>query len=160
MNRPVTDQHYSCKSAYGKPLAGFLIKAFSGKPVRRLEYHLNGDGDPEWFRGKLGGQRRWLNLPAGVSICFVRWRQLDGGDNMHPRYILTDLGGIRFDYGLDEAAQGQTTDVALLDDAVYQKRWAQFQLGSTDFNFADAWIVTRNSVVRAVRDEYGYHFPD
>jgi hypothetical protein len=54
-------------------------------------------------------------LPLGVQLRITRWQQKDGGDKPHARYILTERGGIRYDYGLDEGEEGdQTTDVSLI----------------------------------------------
>ena len=40
---------------------------------------------------------------------------LEGNEDLHSRYILTNLGGIRIEHGLDEGQEGETTDVSLLD---------------------------------------------
>ncbi len=45
---------------------------------------------------------------------------------MHPRYILTDLGGLSYDWGLDEDPK-EYTDVKLLDYEDWEnkyKRWS------------------------------------
>jgi hypothetical protein len=146
------DQHFYCAAKHGRPLAQFLTHACSGSPLRRLEYHLNADGAADWFREELDKQRRFLNLPPGIRMGFFRWKTVDGGDNMHPRYILTEIGGVRFDYGLDEGADGETTDVELLSDNVYSARWAQFLPDSTAFDLVDAWIVTSATVARVGSD--------
>ena len=45
---------------------------------------------------------------------------------MHARYILTDVAGLSFDYGLDTGKAGQTTDVKLLAGDVYDKAWEYY----------------------------------
>jgi hypothetical protein len=40
---------------------------------------------------------------------------------------LTERGGISFDVGLDAGQPGETTDVRLLSDELYEARWADFQ---------------------------------
>jgi hypothetical protein len=40
--------------------------------------------------------------------------------------VLTERGGIRIDAGLDDGADGETTDVTLLDAAVYRVRREQY----------------------------------
>ncbi len=41
---------------------------------------------------------------AGMTITLFRWKNLDEGDGLHPRYILTDVGGIRMDKGFRSLA--------------------------------------------------------
>ena len=56
----------------------------------------------------------------------VRWTQRPGGENFHARYVMTELGGIRFDVGLDEGEPGETTDVSILPATLYARRWHDF----------------------------------
>ena len=51
-----------------------------------------------------------------------------------PVMFLTELGGIRYDYGLDEwEGEGQTTDVSLLSTSLYEKRWQDYQKDTAAF---------------------------
>lgn len=147
----LVDQHYSCGSRHGQPLTEFLKSAQLGKPLSRLEYHLSAEktGAPAWFRQKLEEQRRFFNLLPETQLVFVRWKTIDGGDNMHARFILTERGGLRYDYGLDEGDEGESTDVDCLDQEVYQHRWSQYHPESGDFELVDAWIVTATGVTEA-----------
>jgi hypothetical protein len=65
-------------------------------------------------------------LPRNVTIEFVRWKQRDGGEKLHNRYILTDLGGVSFGVGLDEGKAGETDDLLLLPRTQYERRWSQY----------------------------------
>ena len=78
-----------------------------------------------------------LRLLVGVKLSIHRWERLPQGEGLHPRYILTERGGIRLDWGLDTGRQGETTDVSLLDATLWQKRWESFQLTSTVFCLKD-----------------------
>lgn len=71
-------------------------------------------------------------MQVGQCFTIVRWRERDGGDGFHARYVLTELGGIRFDCGLDPGHPGRTTDVTLLDRNLHAQRWEAFQLADTD----------------------------
>lgn len=75
-------------------------------------------------------------LPPGITIEFRRWKQRDGGDRLHNRYVLTDLGGVSLGIGLDDGAQGETDDLLLLPQEQYVRRWAQYaeEDGSYDAN--------------------------
>jgi hypothetical protein len=55
-----------------------------------------------------------------------RLGQKTGGEKLHNRYILTDLGGVAFGVGLDEGDDGETDDLTLMDRALYELRWSQY----------------------------------
>ena len=149
----LVDQHYSPKAKYGKPLTKFLEYASEGNSLKRFEYHLNHNGTAEWFSEELEKQRSYLNIPEGTGIGFLRWKwgnvQLEGEKKHHPRYILTEKCGLYYDYGLDEGDPGVQTDVSLLDEEIYMKTWHQFKLASGEFELADAWILTAESIKQA-----------
>lgn len=65
-------------------------------------------------------------LPTGVTIEFVRWRQKNGGEKLHKRYVLTDIGGVMLGDGLDTGKPGETDDLSLLTRAQYDLRWSQY----------------------------------
>ena len=65
-------------------------------------------------------------LPRGVSVEFVRWKAKAGGEKLHNRYVLTDIGGVSLGVGLDAGAPGETDDLLLLPRAQYELRWAQY----------------------------------
>ena len=56
----------------------------------------------------------------------VRLRERDGGERLHNRYILTDLGGVIFGVGLDEGDEGSMDDIHLLARTQYDERWRQY----------------------------------
>jgi hypothetical protein len=87
----------------------------------RIEYH-TGDSIPGTdFPGLCNG---WLCdvIPLGMKVRFCRWNHAQ----LHNRYILTDVGGLKFGQGLDQAGDteqqedqvtllGQQETAALLD---------------------------------------------
>ena len=102
------------------------VAAAAGRTFRRCDYHL---------RLVVGNafalQRECLAhlpqlLPLGFKLNLFRWRHMNQGERMHPRYILTDIGGLRFEKGLDEGAPGETTDVSLLDLDLCAARMREF----------------------------------
>jgi len=145
------DQHFSCAARHGRPLTAFLRYAAQGAAIERLEYHLGCGPSPEWFEAGLRKQARFLHLPDKTELVFYRWREKPGGEEFHGRYILTELGGIRFDVGLDDSEDNpgiQTTDVAALDHATYLMRWIQHRPDSKAFDLVDAWRVNNHGVER------------
>lgn len=85
-------------------------------------------------------------LPHGVAVNFVRWRQRPGGDRLHNRYVLTDVGGVSLGVGLDAGDPGETDDMLLLPSAQYRLRWGQFVTNNGSFEEVD-----RPAVVHGTR---------
>ncbi|WP_437336602.1 hypothetical protein [Sorangium sp. So ce394] len=91
-------------------------------------------------------------LPSGVSIEFVRWRQKAGGQRLHNRYVLTDIGGVKLGDGLDDddgAGANQTDDLNLLTRAQHELRWAQYVEENGAFDCVDRPTTVIGSRVRA-----------
>ncbi len=89
--------------------------------VSRIEYHV-GDSIPG--TDFIGLCDAWLCdvIPLGMKVRFCRWSHAQ----LHNRYILTDVGGLKFGQGLDQAGDtepqedhvtllGQQEAAALLD---------------------------------------------
>jgi hypothetical protein len=122
------DPHFDpTKERFRRPLAHFLMALNGNERVRRIEYHLGDDLGETYFQAECMKNISRM-LPKGREITFVRWKQFETnpGDQLHPRYVLTDMGGIRIDVGLDEGEEGETTDISLLDWHLYKQRWKDY----------------------------------
>lgn len=62
-------------------------------------------------------------IPEGFIVNIYQWPRGD----MHARFILSDIGGIKYDHGLDERTDGreQTTLAIALDNAAYKTERAK-----------------------------------
>jgi hypothetical protein len=80
-------------------------------------------------------------IPKGFHIRVLKWRQRDGGEKFHARYILTERGGIRYDVGLDAGYEGETTDVSILDMNLYKKRWKDYQKETAAYDLVDEFEI-------------------
>jgi hypothetical protein len=94
----------------------------AGRVPKRLEVHTNRIRKPgETF--VHGPQLSQWNanlvpyLPTGWQLSVCHWGQLPTGGNQHARFILTDIGGLYYDHGIDEG-DGETL-VTLLDEGVW-----------------------------------------
>lgn len=76
-------------------------------------------------------------LPRGFAVEFVRWKQRSGGEKVHNRYVLTDLGGVTLGVGLDAGESGETDDVLLLPRQQFERRWAQYVRPGDGFEVGD-----------------------
>lgn len=113
--------------------------------IRSVEYHVG------FRRPEAGGPgtdfpdecRRQLPncIPCDVELSVIRWVEKAGGEKLHARYILTDIGGVGIEQGLDEGRPGETTDIRLLDEGLSRMRWNQYEDGSQAFNQFDKFKV-------------------
>ncbi len=74
------------------------------------------------------------NIPTGLVVNFKRLIPRAGGEALHNRYILTNLGGVLVGYGLDKGKSGQTDDLVLLDRNEYLDRWNKYAGMSGSFD--------------------------
>lgn len=141
------DQHFTPETRFGKPLTKFLEAARGGTAPSKIEYHLSSEktGTAEWFSQQLGTQRRFLKLQPNDEIVFVRWDARSCEENMHARYVLTNRGGIGFDYGLDEGAG--TTAWVRLSEPLWEQSMREYRPDTAPFGFVDAWKVNSEGVV-------------
>ncbi len=127
------DPHFKPEAwRYRKTLMSFLQTAIAtGRTFVRIEYHLNCQLPIDYFVKSL---RELLlpKMPNGCQVTFFRWEQRSPGEKLHARYILTDIGGFRFEAGLDDGEQGETIDIGILEHELYSERWQDYQWSSTD----------------------------
>ena len=102
-----------------------------------LEYHFCKDQKKPHISAEYLRESCGKFLPQNFEIHLVIWTK-----KFHPRYVLTDVGGIAFEHGLDTG--GNDTDVSLLDPKKHEKRWREFQLeeyqNETDKPFESIWV--------------------
>ena len=65
-------------------------------------------------------------VPEGLRVVVRRLQRREGRDQMHNRYVLTELCGIQFGTGLDTGSAGTTDDITLLAKDQYAHRWKQY----------------------------------
>ncbi len=135
------DPHFGPdKPRYRRMLEAFLRATTNGRVVdgpARLEVQTSADeertGTRVFFEAEC--QRRLPGcIPAGARLRVVRLVERPGGERLHNRYILTDIGGVLFGAGLDDGDEGATDDVHLLERAQYEERWRQYASDPSAFD--------------------------
>lgn len=98
-----------------------------GRSFRRCEYHISLGKGREFNLQECCGEHLPRILPSGFELKVVRWSRPQEGERLHARYIMTEIGGVRVDKGLDVGKAGETTDVGLLDPHLLSQRWRELQ---------------------------------
>ncbi len=68
-------------------------------------------------------------IPSGMQLKVVVWTQKEGGEKLHNRYLLTDICGVLFGTGSDEAENtdsDESDDIILLEEGQYITRYQQY----------------------------------
>lgn len=124
------------KMDYRLSLSSFLDILKNDRPVgppKLVEIHIEErDTTPssEWLKKKFKEI-----IPYGLNVTLYRWKERPMEQKLHNRYILTDLGGISFHYGLD-VRDGDIDDISRLDFEQYSFRCEQYDVKTAAFNQA------------------------
>jgi hypothetical protein len=75
-------------------------------------------------------------IPSGLLVTLFRWKEKPGGQKLHNRFILTDIGGVSFHHGLD-TGDGED-DINRLDQKQYLIHLEQYKSNSSAFDQAES----------------------
>jgi hypothetical protein len=139
------DPHFSPdKIRYRRSLREFLrsLVAKRSGSLLRVELHTGDESSVQFFRENCDNKLKPI-VPTGLTLLLKRWRMKPGSEALHHRYVLTDLGGIGFKYGLDDddGAGGQTDELNLLSVEVYRLRWEQYLGDRPAFELVDEYTI-------------------
>jgi hypothetical protein len=68
-------------------------------------------------------------IPKGMSVKFCCIAQFDGGDQIHNRLLLTDVGGAVIPYGTQAIGENVFDDITPLFAGQHRTRWRQYGKG-------------------------------
>lgn len=122
----LVDPHFGPEnSRHRRVLEAFMsVLASNGVVPEVVRVHTLAKSTLDFF--EASAREMAARLPSSIAVEFARWEQRDGGDLIHNRYVLTDLGGVSFGVGIDAGRMGETDDLQLLAPATYALRWAQY----------------------------------
>jgi hypothetical protein len=72
-------------------------------------------------------------LRPRVTLRAFVWGEGLNGARMHNRYVLTEVGGIAVQHGLDRSSAPETDDLTVLSKEQYEQRWAEYSAGSASY---------------------------
>ena len=133
------------------PLDALVNCRSYGQAWKRLELHTKFPTDrdgklfPEALPNRAHNMQQALAplIPAGNTLHVFFWQRKPGGKRIHPRDILTELGGLQPDYGLDEGdAPRDTTVVALMDETIWETVRGDHCAASQTFLSSPGWHIT------------------
>jgi hypothetical protein len=75
-------------------------------------------------------------LPKDFKVKLKCWREKLNGPRLHNRYLLTNIGGIKFGDGIEEGNPGQEDHLSILDEPSREALWNQYIGASPAFDAA------------------------
>jgi hypothetical protein len=139
------DPHFSAsRGRFIQPLAAMLetaVKCSAFNPKKCFYYHVSDKWDLDVFMRDCQRELPAI-IPSGLKVQFKRWKRRPGGEKLHNRYILTNLGGVSFGIGLDAGEAGETDDIVLLGRELRTKRWQQYVSNNGDFVLENEFCVS------------------
>lgn len=98
-----------------QPVAGIALE----EQLRREAAHRCGKA-----KERLGA-----HIPEGIVVKFVCIAQFEGGDQVHNRLLLTDVGGAIIPYGTQALGERVFDDITPMYAGQYRTRWRQYGKG-------------------------------
>lgn len=103
-----------------------------------LELHLEKPGNGVSGGGACeelasGLRQRLVHYVSPAMIVSIRWWSPSRTENIHPRFLLTDVGGLHFDHGTDPGRG--TTIVTLMGKKRWEDEWARYTPETTDLTY-------------------------
>jgi len=135
----LVDPYFNLSQAkYKRPFKGFVGMR---RQWKRLEIHKSVKASVQgWDCKQLGSF-----IPQGTTLTVLLWPDFPDSDEMHARYILTERGGIGYDWGLDEGKNpAQTTEVRLVEHERYLQLRKQYNRDSRAFGAPDCIEIKGN----------------
>ena len=114
------DPHISPgKTNYRRSLQAFLGILGNERPVgppKTVEIHTH---EHRATREFLKNEYAEL-IPINMTITLFQWKERRGGQSLHNRYLLTNLGGVLFGHGLDTGKNGEVDDLNRLEQEQFR----------------------------------------
>ena len=137
------DQHFKPKlPRYTNPLQAFIDIALNNRinDFEHICYFINTERYVGVFQDDCENSLP-QKIPHSLSITFKEITQKPNGERIHERFILTDIGGVKIDGGLDEGNPGETTPFTILTDDTYKSTWDKYMSDNPAFDLGNEFTV-------------------
>jgi hypothetical protein len=127
-----------------KPIASIAAILATQSRVTRFELHSLDKPTAPWPKGKFTNDcSRHLPgvIPRGLSLNANLWSQKSAGIQFHERLIITDLGGVLLDPGIDEGKSGETYDMRLITNSEIIDYFGRFNKLSPAYELVDSIMI-------------------
>lgn len=65
-------------------------------------------------------------LPPGASVTLHCWKERLGGERFHNRYVVTDVGGVKFGDSIELGLMGEHDHLSILDESSRADVWSWY----------------------------------
>jgi hypothetical protein len=134
------------QSKWLRPLHALAATLATDGRLSRFEVHaLNPRARGQWDAGTfIANCRASLGaaLPPGITISASLWSERNGGEQFHERLIVTDIGGIVIDPGLDDGPVGETYKLRLISKLELPRYLVKFVPGTGPYDLVEQECVT------------------
>ena len=134
------DAYYDPFNArYQDTLRACLRAVHEGNPNAACEvHHLDNGKCPPIEAIEREAKKKFANvIPDGMAVSIFRWRERQGGEDFHARFVLTDKGGIGVDAGLSAEGNHQTTIMHLMSRGLVVQRLQALARGATVYELVE-----------------------
>ena len=111
----------------------------AGKIPKRFEIHTSKYRKKDGARIPRVNQLNFENTLSPIlfsnwKLCICAWAENRVEDYQHPRFLLTEIGGIHIDWGLDSGKPGERTLAKGLSEEVHQKLFSKYSAAGHAFS--------------------------
>ncbi|TLP45424.1 hypothetical protein FDK21_11720 [Cohaesibacter sp. CAU 1516] len=136
----IVDPYFDLRPARGNytgPLTSLLGKLAAATPtpkVIKVNFRSHDSRPPPNILAQNAPALTNGILPQGYSLELYEWTEVLGGEDLHDRFFLTDVGGLMVGAGLAAVGAGETATFTLLDNTHAQQFRSRFSSNSTVYN--------------------------
>jgi hypothetical protein len=135
------------KSKWLRPLQAIASSLPTDGRLTRFEVHalnprISKDKWPPGLFTNHCNQNLCDVLPRGMRIKAILWQERSGGVEFHERLIVTDIGGVLIDPGLDEGPAGEVYKLRHLSQGEIPAYFSKFTPVSAPYDLVEQVEVT------------------